>query len=312
MQAIQKAGVAEIVAIADPVTAEAEKAAAIVPSARALSSFEELLSCDLGGVVIATPSALHAEQACVALARGAAVFCQKPLGRNGAETEMVVAAARAADRLLGVDLSYRYTEALLAVRQLVRSGDLGGVFAAELVFHNAYGPQKPWFYDVNLAGGGCVIDLGIHLVDAALWTLETPIVDVASRVFHRGKRITARGHVCEDFATARLEAAGGAAIDLACSWNLHAGQEAVIRAAFYGTRGAAIMQNVGGSFVDFTAEHCVGTHRTQLCAPPDEWGGRAAVAWARKLAESRRFDPASEEIVEVARVLDLIYEGASA
>jgi predicted dehydrogenase len=56
----------------------------------------------------------------------------------------------------------------------MRSGELGRVFAVDLVFHNAYGPDKPWFYDPELAGGGCVMDLGVHLVDLALWSLDFP------------------------------------------------------------------------------------------------------------------------------------------
>ncbi len=100
-----------------------------------------------------------------------AVFCQKPLGRDGIEVRAVLAAARAADRLLGVDLSYRFTAGMVAIRDLVQRGELGAIFAVDLVFHNAYGPDKPWFYDRAELGGGCVIDLGVHLVDLALWVL---------------------------------------------------------------------------------------------------------------------------------------------
>src|SRR5215212_8605598 len=101
----------------------------------ALDSYEELLTSDLDGIVIATPSALHADQAIAALERGVAVFCQKPLARTGPETRAVIGAARAADRLLGVDLSYRHTSAMRAVRDLVTSGQIGHVRAVELVFH---------------------------------------------------------------------------------------------------------------------------------------------------------------------------------
>ena len=62
-------------------------------------------------------------------------------------------AARAADRLLGVDLCYRTTEAARRCRELVASGELGEIYAVELAFHNAYGPEKAWFYERALAGG---------------------------------------------------------------------------------------------------------------------------------------------------------------
>ena len=118
--------------------------------------------------------------------QGCSVFCQKPLGRSAGEVREMIEAAEAADRLLGVDLSYRHTRGLARIRELVLGGELGDVFAANLVFHNAYGPQSPWFYDARLSGGGCVIDLGIHLVDAALWILDSPVVEVSSRVMAGG------------------------------------------------------------------------------------------------------------------------------
>jgi hypothetical protein len=65
----------------------------------------------------------------------------------------------AVDRLLAVDLSYRFTEGMSRIRELVAGGELGKVYAVDLVFHNAYGPDKAWFYDPALSGGGCVMDL---------------------------------------------------------------------------------------------------------------------------------------------------------
>src|SRR5512138_3737632 len=133
-------------------------------------------------------------------------------------------------------------------RDLVREGALGEVYAVNLVFHNAYGPDKPWFYDARLSGGGCVMDLGIHLVDLALWALGFPEVEVlASRL-----------------------------------------------AAFY----------------DFEMERLGGTALERLAGPPDAWGGRAAVAFAERLAAGGRFDPEVDGVVHVSRALDAIHSAA--
>jgi predicted dehydrogenase len=307
MQALVESGFVEVAAICDPVEANALEAARSAPDARRAGSLEELLDLGLDGIVIATPSALHAEQSIRALDRGMAVFCQKPLGRTAGEAETVVDAARRADRLLGLDLSYRHTAVMEAIRLLVRSGELGRIHAVDLVFHNAYGPDRPWFFDPRLSGGGCVMDLGVHLVDLALWTLDFPAVEaVESHLFGKGRRLSGRSDV-EDFAVATLTLADGAVVRLACSWNLHAGRDAVISAAFHGPEGGAAFENVNGSFFDFTAERHRGTARTRLVDPPDAWGGRAAVAWARQLREGARFDPAAERFIDVARVLDRIY-----
>lgn len=309
MEAIAKSGYGEVALVADPSAEMRASALEVAPGAEAAEDFDELLDAGLDGLVIATPSALHAEQSIRALERGIAVFCQKPLGRSADEVRRVVDAARAADRLLKVDLSYRFTAALTALRGLVRAGEIGEVYAADLVFHNAYGPDKPWFYDRALSGGGCVMDLGIHLVDAALWMLDFPAVEsVTSRLFAGGRPLAPGSDAVEDYATARLDLTGGASVQIACSWNLPAGQDAVISATFYGTGGGLRMQNLAGSFYDFGAERLIGTRRETLVSPPDEWGGRAAVDWARRLRAGERFDPEAEQLVEVAAVLDRIYE----
>jgi predicted dehydrogenase len=221
----------------------------------------------------------------------------------------VVEAARRADRLLSVDFSYRFTAGMQAIAPLIRDGALGRVFAVDLVFHNAYGPDKPWFYDRAHSGGGCVMDLGVHLVDLALWALGFPAVDgaVAAQLLAGGQPLSPGSSEVEDYAAASFTLAGGIAVRLACSWRLQAGREAAIAASFYGTDGGASLRNVGGSFYDFTAERFRGTGAETLVAPPDEWGARAAADWARRLAAGERFDAAAEQLVAVSRVLDAMY-----
>lgn len=296
---------ATAVAVADPSPEALAAARALAPAATVVGSLDAMLALAPDGIVIATPSALHAAQSIRALDAGVAVFCQKPLGRTAAETRAVVAAARAADRLLGVDLSYRFTAGMVAIRDLVRRGELGRIFAVELVFHNAYGPDKPWFYDAAQSGGGCVIDLGVHLVDLALWVLGgDPVRAVSARLLHKGRPLPEGG--VEDFAIAQF-AVGEAVVRLTCSWHLHAGRDAEIAAVFYGSAGGAALRNVDGSFYDFTAERYTGTMAATLSAGLDAWGGRAAADWAARLSAGAGFDPAAESLIGVADVLDRIY-----
>ena len=308
MQAILDTGIAQAVAISDPSPEMMDEALKLAPAAKPLDGLNTLLDEDLDGVVIATPSAQHAEQSIAVLNSGRAVFCQKPLGRNVAEVQAVVDAARASDRLLSVDLSYRYTDGLQKIRELIRSGGLGTVFSGDFVFHNAYGPDKPWFYEKALSGGGCVMDLGVHLVDMALWCLDFPAVSkIRSHLFSGGVPISGESDRIEDYAVATIELETGAVIRIACSWRLQAGQDAIISADFHGTEGGASLKNVNGSFYDFTAERFRGTSRELLCEPPDDWGGRAAADWAKRLASGERFDPAADQLVDVADILDCIY-----
>src|SRR5687767_5058435 len=93
METIAQSGAAHIAAIADPAQDLAAQAQQIAPEAVLATSLDELLEHDLDGIVIATPSALHAEQTIAALERGVAVFCQKPLARTAEATRRVVDAA---------------------------------------------------------------------------------------------------------------------------------------------------------------------------------------------------------------------------
>lgn len=309
MEAMLATGAIEAAAICDPSAEMVARARALAPEALAVPSLDAMLALGLDGIVIATPSALHAEQSIAALAAGCATFCQKPLGRSAAEARAVVAAARTADRLLGVDFSYRFTEGMARIAPLVRGGALGRIHAVDLVFHNAYGPDKPWFYDKARSGGGCLVDLGVHLIDLALWTLGFPAVEEVSAAISTGGMPLHPGEV-EDHAVATLRLADNVVVRLACSWRLHAGRDAVIEAAFYGTAGGAALRNVNGSFHDFTAERFLSTATETLATPPDPWNGRAAAEWAVTIGRCPRFDAAAEQLVDVAAVLDRIYAAA--
>lgn len=308
MSALAATGLAEIVAVAEPDDTCAAEALALAPGARRVDGLDALLREDIDAVVIATPSAAHAEQSIAALNAGKAVFCQKPLGRTGPEVAQVVEAARRADRLLGVDLSYRQTAAMGAIRPLLDADALGHVFGVDVTFHNAWGPDKPWFYDPKLSGGGCVVDLGVHLIDLALWSLGWPEVErVESRLYAKGAPLADPSRQVEDYAVATLDLAGGTVVRLACSWGLQAGREAVIAAEFYGTEGGASLRNVNGSFYDLRAERHHHIRAESLSEPPDDWGGRAAVDWLTRLAQGARYDDEARHLVTVARVIDRIY-----
>ena len=308
MEAAANSGLADIVRISDPsheCLAEAQK---ISPACKASQSFDDLLTDpEIEGIVIATPSALHKDQAVAAFERGKAVFCQKPLGRNATEVQAVVNAAAFADKLLGADFSYRETAAFQAILPILHSGELGDVFAVDLKFHNAYGPDKPWFYNLEESGGGCLLDLGIHLIDLMLVALRFPNVErVNSRLFAKGKLMKELKEV-EDFASVRMDLDTGAIANLDCSWNLQAGREAAIEATFYGTKGGVSMRNVNGSFYDFEALRFWGTKTEVLTSPPDEWGGRALVKWIEQLSFNAQYDAKAEEYICSAQLLDRIY-----
>jgi predicted dehydrogenase len=282
------------------------------PQATIAHDIDELLmsadAAGIDGVVIATPNGLHAQQALACLERGLPVFCQKPLATSLGDVEQVIAAARHADRLLGIDFCYRHVSGMADLRRRLREGELGKIVAVDLTFHNAYGPDKSWCRDRRLAGGGCLLDLGVHLLDLALWLQDMPQIErVRSRLFAQGEPVQGREGELEDLAYAEFIQANGAIVRLGCSWHAHIGQPAQIQVSLSGTRAGAVWRNVSGSFFDFELHLLQGDSRRRLGGAPDEWGPRSLTQWLRQLRASNRFDPAAEQIMHSAALIDEVY-----
>ena len=299
-------------ALADLDTQALQQAAQDVAShdAACTTSFDELLGSDIDGVVIATPSALHAGQSLRALERGLAVFCQKPLAITAGETAQVIAAARTGNRLLHVDYCYRHVRGMPELRERIRRGELGDLIAVDLTFHNAYAPGHNWCLDPTLAGGGCIIDLGTHLIDLMLWLLDYPKAEwVNSHLFAQGRRVAPGQKAIEDFGAVEFRLPNGAPVRLNCSWNLHAGRDAIIDVVLHGTRAGAEWRNVNGSFYDFEVALLRGARQEVLGSHlgGDDWGTRALAAWLDRLHHEPSFDDEAVGLLAAARLIDACY-----
>jgi predicted dehydrogenase len=123
------------------------------PGAEVVDGLDALLEMGLDGIVIATPSALHAEQSIRALRRARRCSARS---RSGARRTRCGAwwMRRGARPALAVDLSYRFTRGCATSASASTGGELGRVYAVDLTFHNAYGPDKPWFYDPRSPAAG--------------------------------------------------------------------------------------------------------------------------------------------------------------
>lgn len=308
LEALHCSELSENIAICDTDEPNLAETLSIVPDAKSYNNYDDLLNENLDGIVIATPSALHAKQAITALEKGKAVFCQKPLGRNLAETKAVVNQAQKMNKLLGVDYSYRYTKGIQEIKRIIDEGRLGKIYGVETVFHNAYGPDKSWFYNPKLSGGGCLMDLGSHLVDMILYLFNAPATEVRyANILSGGKKISNHWETVEDFAEAQLCTSNGISIRLACSWKLSVGKDADIQVNIFGTEGGASFHNVDGSFYDFQAELHTQNATEVIVSPPDDWGGKALEHWARRLARKNTFSSSNHELIKTAALLEDIY-----
>ncbi len=205
--------------------------------------FDDLLRLpDVDVVVICTPNALHAPQAAQALRAGKHVLVQKPLALSFADARDVVDLAQKTGRMLFVDYTYRFLATIEAVRAALAG--LGNVHAVRAEFHNVYGPgaEKTWFFDRTLSGGGALVDLGVHLLDLALWLLQPGQVTLERAQLAWGG--------IEREAELRVRLDAGAPFDIGVSWNAALPQT---RIAFEidAEGGHLRWENVNGSFFRF-------------------------------------------------------------
>jgi predicted dehydrogenase len=129
---------------------------------------------DVDLVIIGTPNSLHAEQAIHALDHGKHVLVEKPMATNGADADRMIAAAERAGRTLAVGHMWRYHPDVRSLRDRIAAGEFGAIVRTHgWGVHAGWGPSG-WFTDRALAGGGALIDMGIHAIDTARFLLGDP------------------------------------------------------------------------------------------------------------------------------------------
>lgn len=132
---------------------------------------------DIDLIDIASPNDTHAEIAIAAAQAGKMVMCEKPLGRNAAEAEKMVAAVEAAKVANMVWYNYRRVPAVTLAKQLIDEGRLGRIFHYRAKFLQDWtisadvqqGGMGTWRLDASVAGSGVTGDLLAHCIDTALW-----------------------------------------------------------------------------------------------------------------------------------------------
>ena len=166
---------AELVAVANwreqSVTALAERYA--IP--RVTTDWNEIVEAtDVDAAVVATPNALHAPQSVALLRAGKHVIVEKPMATSVAECDEMIDASRASGAFLMVAHCWRFRDEVLAMRERVASGELGEVVKTRgYGAHATWGPEG-WFVDPALAGGGALVDMGVHAIDTARFLLGDP------------------------------------------------------------------------------------------------------------------------------------------
>ena len=168
-----------------------EQAARTLASSIGVSAFtskpEELLARpDVNAVIIGVPNKFHKEVAVAALKAGKDVLLEKPMAMNIAECDEINAAARANNRIVQIGFVNRFAPVAQSARKFIDSGDLGKLYHAKANIYRRRGIPGlgGWFTTKALSGGGPLIDLGVHIIDLAMYLMDFPkVTRVSGKVY---------------------------------------------------------------------------------------------------------------------------------
>ena len=185
-QAARRLGL-DLVCVADVNGEAAQRLAESEGIERSTDDPQQLLaSPDIQAVVIGVPNRFHKDLAIAALDAGKDVLLEKPMGLNADECRAINAAADRSDRMLQMGFVRRYTAAVSAARRYIDAGRLGKIYHVEASQCRRRGIPGlgGWFTTKALAGGGALIDLGVHVIDTVLYLMgDARPVRVSGKVY---------------------------------------------------------------------------------------------------------------------------------
>src|SRR5215471_12329253 len=167
---------AEVVAVASPSSGHAAELAKKYRIPRVFTDYREMLKeRDIEMVCICAPNALHAQMTKDIAAAGKHVVCEKPLAMTVAEGEEMIAAAKKHGVLLMYGEELFFTPKYLKAKEMADAGAFGKIHLVKQS-EKHFGPHSPWFWDVDHAGGGALMDLGCHGIAFCYWFLGRPAI----------------------------------------------------------------------------------------------------------------------------------------
>ena len=161
----------EIFALVDTDEARVRRLAAEYGAQHALTDHKDLLDLGLDGAIVATPTNLHAPMTIDLLRAGLHVLLEKPIARSLDECDAMIAVAQEVDRVLAVAFFRRFAHQLRLAKTFIDAGLLGTVKSFDIRDGYEFGwPVKTDFpFRREAAGGGVLIDLGVHVLDLVTW-----------------------------------------------------------------------------------------------------------------------------------------------
>jgi len=308
LPALSRIPEARVTAICDRDVAKAKRVASRYNVPRVTDTFEELVAMEeVDAVDICLPNHLHAPASIAALQAGKHVLCERPFSRGTKEAEQMVAAAREQGLVLMSGFNNRFREDTVVLKRFVEEGELGKIFHAKTgwLMQAATWSGEGWKKKKRYAGGGVLVDLGIQVLDTALWVLGMPAVESVVASAHP---LPVKDEM-ESTASAYLRLATGTTLTLEVSWGLLMDRDFAYLNLF-GEGGAALLnplrlhKEMHDSLVNVTPN---------LASPKNAYKQSYELEirhFLKCVRTGERPDAPGEDALSLLRILEAIYQSA--
>jgi predicted dehydrogenase len=223
---------------------------------RLYKSYDDMLKAvpEIDAVSVCTWNSAHAGATIAALKSGKDVLCEKPMALNAQDAAAMQEAAVKNNRKLMIGFVRRFGSDCAIAKDFINSGNLGEIYYAKATYIRRNGNPGGWFGDKSRAGGGPLIDLGVHVIDLVRYLLGNPQpVSVYGATFtklkNRANLKTAGGgyasvsanksaDICdvEDLASAMIRFESGAVLHVETSFSLNVEKDEG-KIELFGTKG---------------------------------------------------------------------------
>ncbi len=242
-----------VAAICDTNAERAAAAAAELGIPESFSDWKEVVARDdIDAITVGVPNVFHAPISLAALESGKHVLCEKPLAMNATEGEQMVETAQRKGKVLAVNLNNRLRPDVQALKRAAENGRFGKIYyvSARMIRRAGIPGFGSWFTRKEIAGGGALLDIGVHSLDMALYISGFPTIAgvqgiVASMHGPAGRglggwgidRVPGGTFDVDDFASISLRLADGGVIKVEVTWAAHGPNEE--RLQIFGDNGGA-------------------------------------------------------------------------
>ena len=268
---------------------------------------------ELDAVSVCTPNNFHAPPSIAALEAGKHVICEKPIAGNAIDGQAMVDAQKASGKVLQIGLQSRFGAEARTLRKLYDDGFFGDIYYARAMAMRRRGvPASPSFITKSIAGGGPLIDIGVHILDVLLWMIGSPkpieaFGSIAQKFGHQSDVINPWGtwtpaqFDVEDFAMGVIRFEGGLTVTLETAWASHI--ENTGTTFFMGDKAGAtcgparIYTDKEGEMIDYEPELLTGL--------PGEFE-----SFHKAIREGLSSPVPPEEVLLIAKIFDALYESA--